>query len=101
VYETLLDYDPQVRPEHAIRRKVRPRLQITLERGSQLRKATGSFYTPEPMAQYLVRRTLAPLVQGRGPEDILALKVLDPAMGSGAFLVAACRFLARAYESAL
>ena len=35
------------------------------------------------------------------PERILALRVVDPAMGSGAFLVAACRFLARAYEAAL
>jgi hypothetical protein len=35
------------------------------------------------------------------PEQILSLKVLDPAMGSGAFLVAACTYLAQAYESAL
>ena len=32
---------------------------------------------------------------------ILSLRVLDPAMGSGAFLVAACRYLASAYEAAL
>src|SRR5438067_760943 len=35
------------------------------------------------------------------PEDILRLRIVDPAMGSGAFLVAACRYLAAAYEAAL
>jgi type II restriction/modification system DNA methylase subunit YeeA len=34
-------------------------------------------------------------------ERILGLRIVDPAMGSGAFLVEACRFLARAYEAAL
>lgn len=89
VYETLLDYEP--RGVDTLR----------LEPGSGARKASGSFYTPQPMASYLVRRTLAPLVVGRSAEDILALRVLDPSMGSGAFLVAACHFLADAYEDAL
>ena len=74
---------------------------VTLRSGSGRRKATGSFYTPQPIAQYLVRRTLAPLVQAATPDQILSLKVLDPAMGSGAFLVAACSYLAQAYEAAL
>src|SRR4029079_18161619 len=65
------------------------------------RKRTGTFYTPRAMTEYLVRRTLAPLVHGAPPERILSLRVLDPSMGSGAFLVAACRYLASAYESAL
>jgi hypothetical protein len=65
------------------------------------RKNTGTFYTPRSITEYLVRRTLAPLVRDRAPVEILTLKVLDPAMGSGAFLVAACRYLADAYERAL
>jgi N-6 DNA Methylase/Eco57I restriction-modification methylase len=65
------------------------------------RKSTGSFYTPRTLTEYLVRRTLAPLVHYAAPESILSLRILDPAMGSGAFLVAACRYLATAYESAL
>jgi Eco57I restriction-modification methylase len=65
------------------------------------RKRTGTFYTPRAMTEYLVRRTLAPLVHGAAPGRILALRVLDPSMGSGAFLVAACRYLASAYEAAL
>jgi hypothetical protein len=65
------------------------------------RKQSGTFYTPQPLAEFVVRRTLAPLVAGRSTDEILQLRVLDPAMGSGAFLVAACRYLAGAYERAL
>jgi hypothetical protein len=65
------------------------------------RKETGTFYTPQPLAEFLVRRTLAPLVRGASADRILSLRVLDPAMGSGAFLVASCRYLAGAYERAL
>ena len=90
VYETLLDYEPVV--EGAA---------VRLERGSGIRKATGTFYTPQPIADYLVRRTLAPLVRDAAPERILQLRVVDPAMGSGAFLVGACRYLSTAYEAAL
>jgi hypothetical protein len=100
VYETLLDYEPKVE------RVVRParqaaRHEVSLERGSGVRKATGTFYTPQPIADYLVRRTLGPLVRDAPPQRILSLRVVDPAMGSGAFLVASCRYLAGAYENAL
>jgi hypothetical protein len=64
------------------------------------RKATGSFYTPRSMTEFLVRQTLAPLVEGRSADEILSLRVLDPAMGSGAFLVAACQYLADQCEIA-
>jgi hypothetical protein len=89
VYERVLDFRPERRGTA-----------LVLAR-SGTRKATGTFYTPRAMTEYLVRRTLAPLVAGRTPEEVLALRVLDPAMGSGAFLVAACRYLADAYERAL
>ena len=61
---------------------------------SAARKQSGTFYTPQPLAEFVVRRTLAPLVTGAASDAILALRVVDPAMGSGAFLVAACRHLA-------
>ena len=66
----------------------------TLRTGSGTRKATGTFYTPQPIAEYVVRRTLGPLVRDAEPDRILQLRIVDPAMGSGAFLVAACRYLA-------
>ncbi|HEY8550996.1 MAG TPA: N-6 DNA methylase, partial [Vicinamibacterales bacterium] len=70
-------------------------------RTSGIRKESGTFYTPRPLAEHLVRDTLEPLVKGRTPQQILELRVLDPAMGSGAFLVAACRYLGDAYARAL
>lgn len=73
---------------------------LELRRGG-FRKATGTFYTPRSLTEYLVRRTLAPLVDAATPETILTLRILDPSMGSGAFLVAACRYMAQAYEHAL
>jgi hypothetical protein len=98
VYETLLDYEPRVGPAPRGRPNA---VAVTLETGSGVRKSTGTFYTPQPMAEYLVRRTLGPLVRHLSPDRILQLRIVDPAMGSGAFLVAACRYLADAYERAL
>jgi hypothetical protein len=91
VYERLLDF----RFEEA---EGRPR---ALTRSPEARRRSGSFYTPRTLTEFLVRRTLAPLVRDASPERILSLRILDPAMGSGAFLVAACRYLGSAYEAAL
>ncbi|MGH3769887.1 MAG: DNA methyltransferase [Pseudonocardiaceae bacterium] len=69
------------------------------------RRSTGTHYTPRELAEEVVEHTLAPLCFAPGPAqggvwraktagELLALKVVDPAMGSGAFLVSACRYLA-------
>ncbi len=62
------------------------------------RRRTGSDYTPRELTEPIVRHALAPAFDRLGPdarpEDVLALKVCDPAMGSGAFPVEACRALA-------
>ncbi len=77
------------------------------------RRETGTHYTPKSLTERIVEETLTPLVyEGpttgaprsewklKTPEELLDLKVCDPAMGSGAFLVQACRFLsARLVES--
>jgi hypothetical protein len=68
---------------------------------SEERRKTGSHYTPRSLTEPIVRTTLDPVLAGlRGkdgrpprPDQILELKVCDPAMGSGAFLVEACRQL--------
>ena len=74
---------------------------ITLVSRGEIRKSSGTFYTPRAITEYLVRHTLQPLVEHATADGILRLRVLDPAMGSGALLVAACRYLATAYETAL
>jgi hypothetical protein len=105
VYESVLDYEPVIdsppRPEPHGRRSPPGPVNVTLVSRGEVRKSSGTFYTPRTITDYLVRHTLRPLVEGASPEDILRLRVLDPAMGSGALLVAACRHLAAAYESAL
>lgn len=70
------------------------------------RRRSGSHYTPRSLTQPIVATTFRPIFERLGeqatPEQILDLKVCDPAMGSGAFLVEACRLLAerlvRAWE---
>ena len=62
------------------------------------RRRTGSHYTPRSLTEPIVRHALEPVFERLGPsatpEQILDLKVCDPAMGSGAFLVEACRAVA-------
>jgi hypothetical protein len=59
------------------------------------RRQSGSHYTSRALAERVVELTLAPLLTGRDADGILALRVCDPAVGSGAFLVAACRVLSK------
>ena len=70
-----------------------PILQPTAER-----RRTGSHYTPRELTEPIVRHALEPIFERLGadatPERVLEIKVCDPAMGSGAFLVEACRTLA-------
>ena len=111
--------------------------EVYLETDKGERKATGSYYTPRYIVQYIVQHTLGPLVEekkkkvsvakrdldekikhARGYDqeeykrkreklesalidEILSIKVLDPAMGSGHFLVEAVDFLAGALIEAL
>ena len=61
------------------------------------RRRTGSHYTPRSLTAPIVKHALEPAFARLGPdatpEQVLGLKVCDPAMGSGAFLVEACRAL--------
>lgn len=70
---------------------------LVLQPGKE-RIRTSSHYTPRTLSQPIVQRTLDPIIRALGEnptaEQLLSLKICDPAMGSGAFLVEACRFLA-------
>ncbi len=69
---------------------------LYLQPGEERRKS-GSHYTPRSLTGPIVRTTLRPVLEALGehptPEQILDLKLCDPAMGSGAFLVEAARQL--------
>jgi hypothetical protein len=75
--------------------------QLVLQPGLE-RRRTSSHYTPRSLSSKVVARTLEPLLKcmtkdgaaGPSSERILMLRVCDPAVGSGAFLVEACRVLA-------
>ncbi|HUT32215.1 MAG TPA: N-6 DNA methylase [Planctomycetota bacterium] len=54
----------------------------------------AAHYTPHALVARMVRAALGPLCQGLAPQDVLGLRVLDPAVGSGRFLVAALDLLA-------
>lgn len=65
------------------------------------RRRSGSHYTPPELARDTVTSALAPLLGANPrPADVLALSVCDPALGTGAFLIAACRYLAERLEHA-
>ncbi len=60
------------------------------------RRHSGSHYTARTLTRVMVERCLAPLLaKTQSPEDILSLRICDPAMGAGAFLLEACRHVAR------
>jgi len=71
---------------------------------SDERRKSGSHYTPRTLTAPIVERTLAPVLARFGdrptPRQILDLKICDPAVGSGAFLVEACRQLGEALVDA-
>jgi type I restriction-modification system DNA methylase subunit len=90
----------------ALGKKVSPRTKTPIAPGglylqpTEERRRSGSHYTPRSLTEPIVRTTLEPILKALGdrprPEQILDLKVCDPAMGSGAFLVEACRYLGNA-----
>lgn len=57
------------------------------------RKISGSYYTPDYIVDFVVANTLAPLTKNKTSEEFMNLKICDPAMGSGHFLISALRFL--------
>jgi len=59
----------------------------------EVKKAGGVFYTPDYIVDYIVRETVGRLVEGKAPEEVAAIRVLDPACGSGSFLLGAYQFL--------
>jgi hypothetical protein len=71
---------------------------------SDERRRSGSHYTPRSLTEPIIRKALAPVLKQLGerptPQQLLGLKVCDPAMGSGAFLVEACRQLGDALVTA-
>ena len=94
VYESLLDYHPVVDVESSP-------WAFKFSSEGLARKLTGSYYTPSALVNELIRSALDPVLlqaikdRSRDPEEaLLSLRVIDPACGSGHFLLAATRRMA-------
>jgi len=86
VYEQFLGKIIRLTPAH----------RAVVEYKPEVRKAGGVYYTPTYIVDYIVKQTVGKLVEGKkpGPRGAVSkLKILDPACGSGSFLLGAYQFL--------
>jgi type I restriction-modification system DNA methylase subunit len=99
VYESLLELQPQLGP---FGKTLQFANEVAEKKGNQ-RKTTGSYYTPDSLVQALLDTALDPVLERiekeansetEAAERMLALTVIDPACGSGHFLLAAARRMA-------
>jgi hypothetical protein len=74
---------------------------VTIEEKPEVRKAGGVYYTPRYIVDYIVEQTVGTLVAGRTHQESLDLRVLDPACGSGSFLIRAFERLCEHWQTAL
>lgn len=66
---------------------------VTAEQKPEVRHAGGVYYTPRFVVDSIIRRVIGPKIEGKSPKEVLKVKVLDPACGSGSFLIAAFDYL--------
>ena len=71
---------------------------VSIDVKAEVRKAGAVYYTPQWVVDEIVRGTIDPLIAGKRPRDLEKFRVLDPACGSGSFLIGAFSRLIRHYE---
>ncbi|HRH50099.1 MAG TPA: TaqI-like C-terminal specificity domain-containing protein [Panacibacter sp.] len=64
-----------------------------IEEKPDVRKAGGVYYTPQYIVEYIVDNTVGKLIENKKPEEVSKLKIVDPACGSGSFLLGAYEHL--------
>ncbi len=64
-----------------------------VEEKPEVRKAGGVYYTPKYIVDYIVEQTVGKLLEGKTPKTAAKLRILDPACGSGSFLLGAYQYL--------
>ena len=67
--------------------------QAKVEEKPEVRKAGGVYYTPTYIVEYIVKNTIGKLLEGKTPQEVSLLKFVDPACGSGSFLLGAYEYL--------
>ncbi|GBE41057.1 type IIS restriction enzyme Eco57I [bacterium BMS3Bbin09] len=66
---------------------------VKVEEKPEVRKAGGVYYTPKYIVDYIVKNTVGKVIEGKTPRQIEKIKILDPACGSGSFLLGAYQYL--------
>ncbi len=74
--------------EHFLGKVLRPQGRgVAIEEKPEVRKAGGVYYTPRYIVDYIVEQTVGRLLEGKTPREVAKLRFLDPACGSGSFLI--------------
>jgi len=83
VYEQFLGKVIRLTPGHKAKVEEKP----------EVKKAGGVYYTPQYIVDYIVENTVGKLCKGKTPNKVSELRILDPACGSGSFLLGAYKYL--------
>jgi len=83
IYEQFLGKIIRLTPSH----------QAKVEEKPEVKKAGGVYYTPQYIVEYIVKNTVGEKISNKSPDNINEIKILDPACGSGSFLVGTYQYL--------
>lgn len=83
VYEQFLGKIIRLTPTHTAKVEEKP----------EVKKAGGVFYTPQYIVDYIVKYTVGKIIKGKTPKEIEKIRIIDPACGSGSFLLGAYSYL--------
>jgi len=80
--------------ERYLGKTIRPTAKtVRVEEKPEVRKAGGVYYTPKYIVDYIVKNTVGKVIEGKTPKQIEKICILDPACGSGSFLIGAFQCL--------
>lgn len=72
---------------------------VRIEEKPEVRKAGGVYYTPQYVVDYIVQNTVGKLIENKTPKEVSKVKIVDPACGSGSFLIGAYQYLLDWYKN--
>lgn len=78
--------------------RITPARQVKVEAKPEVQKAGGVYYTPTYIVDYIVKSTVGKLIEGKSPKEVAKIRILDPACGSGSFLIGAYQYLLNWYR---
>ena len=87
-YEQFLGKVIRITPGHIAKVEEKP----------EVRKAGGVYYTPLYVVEYIVKNTVGKLTENKTPKEISKIKIVDPACGSGSFLIGAYDYLLKWHQ---